>query len=114
MLLSVERQREIHVLYPDRNKVAAMFARQQNFEFGKTQAKGKWTKKDKCSHCHLEGHNVEQCFKLNGYPDWYKVKKDFRQQKGSTSGSTSAVNYLDTPQLQSMEGLMTQQPLCRN
>lgn len=32
MLLSVERQREIHVLYPDRTETTAMYARQQSFE----------------------------------------------------------------------------------
>lgn len=29
----------------------------------------------KCTHCGNVGHEVSECFKLNGYPDWYKEMK---------------------------------------
>jgi len=25
-----------------------------------------------CAHCRRSGHNTDQCFKVIGYPDWYK------------------------------------------
>jgi len=27
-----------------------------------------------CEHCKIKGHQADQCFKLYGYPDWYKDK----------------------------------------
>ena len=36
---------------------------------------GKKTKSDKfCHHCKVKGHSIDQCFKIHGYPDWYKEK----------------------------------------
>ena len=33
------------------------------------------SKNDKyCDHCKIRGHQTDQCFKLHGYPDWYKEK----------------------------------------
>ncbi|KAF7810397.1 uncharacterized protein G2W53_037140 [Senna tora] len=38
--------------------------------------KKKENKKDlHCDHCGYFGHTKETCFKLNGYPDWWKEKK---------------------------------------
>ncbi|KAK6130415.1 hypothetical protein DH2020_035825 [Rehmannia glutinosa] len=31
-----------------------------------------------CSHCGYNGHEMKECFKLNGYPDWYKELKEQR------------------------------------
>ncbi|PNX75889.1 hypothetical protein L195_g031833, partial [Trifolium pratense] len=33
--------------------------------------KGSWDGKDKCTHCHREGHEAGGCFQLVGYPDWW-------------------------------------------
>ena len=27
-----------------------------------------------CDHWKIKGHVVDQCFKIHGYPDWYKEK----------------------------------------
>lgn len=27
-----------------------------------------------CDHCKVKGHQTDQCFKLYGYPEWYKEK----------------------------------------
>lgn len=32
----------------------------------------------KCTHCQVNGHEAHQCFKLHGYPDWYKRLKENR------------------------------------
>lgn len=37
--------------------------------------------------CQENGHEVQECFKLHGYLDWYKRLKENR--------STARVNYLD-------------------
>lgn len=35
----------------------------------------KKAKSDKfCQHCKVKGHSIDQCFKIHGYPDWYKEK----------------------------------------
>lgn len=38
-----------------------------------------------CEHCKIKGHMKEVCFKLHGYPDWYKELK-----KGKTGGKAFA------------------------
>lgn len=42
----------------------------------------------KCSHCKESGHEAHECFKLHGYPEWYKKYKD---SKGKV-----AVNYMES------------------
>ena len=32
-----------------------------------------------CTHCNVVGHMKENCFKIHGYPEWYKKMKE---QKG--------------------------------
>lgn len=33
----------------------------------------KKSKQDKfCDHCKMKGHTMDQCFKIHGYPEWYK------------------------------------------
>ena len=35
----------------------------------------KKAKNDKfCQHCKIKRHSIDQCFKIHGYPDWYKEK----------------------------------------
>lgn len=47
-------------------------------------------RKLRCSHCKASGHEAHECFKLHGYPEWYKKYKD-------TKG-VAAVNYMDNHQ----------------
>lgn len=30
----------------------------------------------RCKHCHESGHEIDECFKLHGIPDWYKRQKE--------------------------------------
>ncbi|KAK6163100.1 hypothetical protein DH2020_002941 [Rehmannia glutinosa] len=39
-----------------------------------------------CEHCNGTGHEISKCFKLHGYPDWYK---QLREERGR-----SAVNVV--------------------
>lgn len=54
-----------------------------NWGIGKGRAVMKKTKEEKarmvCEHCQVPGHEMNDCFKLHGYPDWYKKLKE---QKG--------------------------------
>ncbi|KAL0281785.1 UNVERIFIED_CONTAM: hypothetical protein Sradi_7287200, partial [Sesamum radiatum] len=45
-----------------------------------------------CSHCKRNGHTRESCFKLTGYPEWYKNLMDQRKNAG---GSTSRAYNVD-------------------
>lgn len=42
----------------------------------------------KCSHCSRTRHSREECFHLNGYPEWYQNLKN-RKQKLSDQCSSS-------------------------
>lgn len=55
------------------------------------------SKKDHCSHCNMDGHIREGCFKLIGYPDWYKPKskiarQSFKQTKSIDIGHNLIAN----------------------
>ncbi|CAH9106380.1 unnamed protein product [Cuscuta epithymum] len=39
-----------------------------------------------CSHCKQRGHEVGNCFKLHGYPEWWE---DRNRTKGTTGATTS-------------------------
>lgn len=41
----------------------------------------------RCKHCHESGHEVDECFKLHGVPDWYRRYKENRERY--------SVNYVD-------------------
>ena len=104
MVLRVEKQREVHMMYPETSDHAAMMVRGLNTRNdGHTRngsGRGNWTGKpnfgrgnyaggkgtsrrygniDKellhCDHCGMNGHTKEGCFKLIGFPDWYKKEK---------------------------------------
>lgn len=44
-------------------------------------------KKLRCTHCQESGHEAHECFKLHGYPDWYKRLKENR--------GNERINYLE-------------------
>lgn len=47
-----------------------------NWAWGQGQGKYKWfkTKQGYCTYCNMDRHTKEWCFKLIGYPNWYKPK----------------------------------------
>lgn len=58
---------------------------------GNTDFKRRMSKKErqklKCTHCNGIGHEINECFRLNWYPEWYKELK--RGQK------KARIHYVD-------------------
>lgn len=45
-----------------------------------------------CEHCKIKGHVKEACFKLHGYPNWYK---ELKRGKAGGKGFANASKYTD-------------------
>ncbi|CAA0830376.1 Unknown protein [Striga hermonthica] len=102
LILQEERKRNVHTMYPDSADVAAAVV-QQGKDFGNrgrgnvsrgrgqgwnsTRGRGlgrgftnRKTKEERahlfCEHCGYNGHEQKECFKLHGYPEWYKEYKE--------------------------------------
>ncbi|KAL0462231.1 UNVERIFIED_CONTAM: hypothetical protein Slati_0110700 [Sesamum latifolium] len=45
-----------------------------------------------CNQCNRSGHTRESCFKLHGYPDWYKTLMEQRQRNGGPSGRAFVIS----------------------
>ncbi|KAK6146761.1 hypothetical protein DH2020_020630 [Rehmannia glutinosa] len=110
MVLRVEKQRNVHLIYPDNSESVAMSSRMSTYGRGNggrgtvlglswngvgrgaTQGTGsnvgrgrgfpRRTKEEKakltCDYCSMSGHEMSECFKLHGYPDWFKKLKEER------------------------------------
>ena len=65
---------------------------------GSKNNKGKGKERPICSHCSLQGHTVEKCYKLHGYPPGYKAK-----------GKASLVNQVSA-HFDSQDSLLHAQP----
>ncbi|KAK6150121.1 hypothetical protein DH2020_017646 [Rehmannia glutinosa] len=111
MLLSVEKQRHVQVLFPEISENTALLSRSvglgrgapprnntgwstgnNNWSSGRGRGFPRRTREEKakllCSHCQEHGHEKSECFRLHGYPDWYKK---FKEQRGR-----SMVHCVDT------------------
>ncbi|KAL4559506.1 hypothetical protein LXL04_031644 [Taraxacum kok-saghyz] len=95
MALSVEKQNEVQINFSTPPE-SAMFVKTSNHNADKKQIsyKPKTDLKNKnnndryCNHCKVNGHTRDSCFKLNGYPDWYKDLKD--KKKGNMNSAHKA------------------------
>nr|DAD43575.1 TPA_asm: hypothetical protein HUJ06_001805 [Nelumbo nucifera] len=108
MITRVQKQKEVQVFYVEPNENAAMLARTQmprkdGGNKGNTK-RNEVTKEEKkqqyCTHCNTNGHVKESCFKLIGYPDWYKQLRDQKRKESGTRneiGRKYAGNLVDTP-----------------
>lgn len=47
-----------------------------------------------CTHCGAQGHTVERCFKLHGFPPWYRTSRNI-QTKSSSPVVASASHSLE-------------------
>lgn len=61
-----------------------------------------------CDNCEMTGHMRDTCFKIHGYPEWYKELHDQRKKKGVRKGFAAAVED-KTPAEQKPETLQTAQ-----
>lgn len=64
-------------------------AQDRNGQFERRLSKEE-KKKLRCNHCKESGHEMHECFKLHGYPEWYKRYKDNRGKL--------KINYVDNTQ----------------
>ncbi|KAF7841255.1 Retrovirus-related Pol polyprotein from transposon RE1 [Senna tora] len=105
MDLQLERQREVNMTYgasnsgvtPSESLEVAMIAKIRKND-GERRRESKEEKYSKyCEHCHMNGHVKESCFKLQGYPDWYKElkKRNGTGKKGQIVATTVAESPLD-------------------
>ncbi|KAF2305483.1 hypothetical protein GH714_005656 [Hevea brasiliensis] len=102
MALSVETQKEVQMSLTE------------SVDFVALATKSKWARKEykkydpckgHCDHCNLDGHTRENCFKIVGYPDWFKNKNRLRNSSsqsrfaGQSQTSGLAVNNViaETP-----------------
>ncbi|KAL0299468.1 UNVERIFIED_CONTAM: Retrovirus-related Pol polyprotein from transposon RE1 [Sesamum radiatum] len=95
MLLRIEKQREVHIGSSQDGAMNARFLNQERQgmnEIGQRR-RGQMDKRlQYCNHCKRNGHTRESCFKLKGYPEWYKNLMDQRKNAG---GSTSRAYNVD-------------------
>ncbi|KAL2498818.1 Reverse transcriptase Ty1/copia-type domain-containing protein [Abeliophyllum distichum] len=120
MILSAEKKMELHHLFPDINDNTTMMTRTQNFDRDGSRrdgfGRGYWRGRDRsgrgrrnykrmgneekanqhCDYCNMNGHTRSTCFKIHGYPYWYKNLKEQKAKISHQNGRT-VVNMADTP-----------------
>lgn len=74
IIQQIERQRQISGVMQGRQETEGYNVQKQGFRStGKRDIKK--GKNDRfCDHCKIKGHQTDQCFKIYGYPEWYKEK----------------------------------------
>ncbi|KAL4554803.1 hypothetical protein LXL04_037409 [Taraxacum kok-saghyz] len=86
MALSVEKQKEVQINFLVPTEVSAMMVKTSNNNFRnnrpfQNKSKGNDSKNKSnadryCDFCKTNGHTKDSCFKIHGYPDWFKELKD--------------------------------------
>lgn len=106
MALSVEKQIEVHINFSFPIEASAMPVRntgqgyngqndKKNFPHkGKPDFKNKNVGDRYCNFCKVNGHTREVCFKLNGYPDWFKDLKE-KKKRNYNATHMANVNHQD-------------------
>lgn len=83
-VMQIERQKDITGLGNNQQDSVALNAnRQSQYRQGDGKKEFKKDKADKshlkCYHCNAKGHTKDSCFKIIGYPDWYKGPREKTQ-----------------------------------
>ncbi|KAL0440066.1 UNVERIFIED_CONTAM: hypothetical protein Slati_2489600 [Sesamum latifolium] len=86
MIFRVEKQREEQIGLQNEPAMTATFAGKQGTS-GSGPRKQSFINKrlQFCDHCRRTGHTRESCFKLTGYPEWYKSLIDQRRSEKVTA-----------------------------
>lgn len=96
MVLRIEKQRYIQTSFYDNLNNNVLLVKTIQNGGGKRQGNKKKygsKKEDRmCDHCGGNGHTKDTCFKLHGYPDWFK---QLRKEKGSSSRTQA--NMVNSP-----------------
>ncbi|KAL0419088.1 UNVERIFIED_CONTAM: Retrovirus-related Pol polyprotein from transposon RE1 [Sesamum radiatum] len=101
MLLRFEKQREVHLGSSQDGGMNARFLNQERQGMSETgqSRRGQMDKKlQYCNHCKRNGHTRESCFKLTGYPKWYKNLMDQRKNAGGYTSKAYHVEVEGTSQ----------------
>ncbi|KAL2242415.1 UNVERIFIED_CONTAM: Retrovirus-related Pol polyprotein from transposon RE1 [Sesamum indicum] len=105
MVLRVERQRMVNSEYSDAGEASAMKAYEQRYAAPNTgprqfmRRKGPMDKRSLlCEHCHKSGHNKENCFRLHGFPEWYKELHDSRRKQSNVGRAYAVISADDNGQ----------------
>ncbi|KAF7823637.1 retroelement pol polyprotein-like [Senna tora] len=103
MAIQLERQREVNLTYggsiagtstQEGSEMVMAMKGTRNEGYRRRETKEEKYSKY-CEHCHMNGHLKEACFKLQGYPEWYKELKK-RNPNGKKPPSMAA-NVADSP-----------------
>lgn len=99
MVMNIEKQRQVTSSFTEGMDVAALttsFASQKSIGIGRSKFRKESFKKEEkfCMYCEENGHTKDTCFKLHGYPDWYK---ELRQKKKGPAAYKTKINMADTP-----------------
>lgn len=93
MILRVESQRDCHNSIAEGIEGSVMMVRGQQdirkvIRKQNKERKGPMDKKKLyCTHCKRDGHAKETCFKIHGYPEWYK---GLMEQRGKPVAGSKA------------------------
>lgn len=49
----------------------------------------------KCTNCNQKGHSVDRCFKIHGYPEWFKETKSNDNAKKAADMSEYQISPLE-------------------
>ncbi|KAF7816397.1 uncharacterized protein G2W53_030366 [Senna tora] len=99
MVTQDEEQLEVSdVSAGDPLEMAAAFKKDEDPRRFRQKDDKKWDKV--CSHCQMKGHLKESCFKIVGYPEWFKELKEQRKKAGNKKlvASTSENPLNDEPE----------------
>ncbi|KAF7842470.1 UBN2_3 domain-containing protein [Senna tora] len=104
-----EAQREIGLTYSSAVETPSlMMAKAQQGKNDGNYKKRDPSKKDKvCEHCNGNGHTKDTCFKIHGYPEWWK---EFKEKKAAANGKKAVSNMAtekiiqETPITQEFDG----------
>ncbi|KAF7841340.1 putative ribonuclease H-like domain-containing protein [Senna tora] len=94
MVVRQETQKEVNLAFKNVES-SAMMARagsSRNENFGRRTDDKKTNKNTKfCDHCNQNSHTREGCFKIIGFPDWYKDLKEQKKKAGKRNVAANAV-----------------------
>ncbi|KAF7838378.1 uncharacterized protein G2W53_006860 [Senna tora] len=98
MVVRQETQKEVNLSF-NNVECSAMLARtgnNRNESAAKRNDDRRAEKNSKfCDHCNLTGHTRDTCFKIVGFPEWYKELKEQRKKAGKKNVAASVI--ADTP-----------------
>ncbi|KAK9131118.1 hypothetical protein Sjap_011605 [Stephania japonica] len=101
MVIRVEKQREVNVSFANDDDTVMMVKGQSSNSVSKSGSKVVFSKpvnRDDlyCDHCKMKRHTKETCFRLHGYPDWFKEVKE-KKKTGVGDHQKSFAHMLESP-----------------